>query len=208
LLKNFFFTFYVLSVNFNFYLMLFIVLFSFFLLFSDLRKKFAWFVCVIILYSIWGFMLDLDGIMLVFLSAEFTIFLLFLMTYLQLYGNYSYITAKVTYWPVVVFPIMSLFMVNNFNNFYFFSSYYKALQHIVSSDFYILYYFLFEKIPVLTIMLTLIISFFSLFFIVMYFSLKLVKNNMHKKSKNLYFLRKQALLKQTVFSTQLYTFQN
>jgi len=188
--------------------MLLIVFFSFSLLFSDLRKKFAWFVCIIILYSVWGFMLDLDGIMLVFLSAEFTIFLLFLMTYLQLYSNYTYITTKVSYLPLIIFPLVSLFTVHNYNNFYFFHSYYKSLEHTVSSDFYILYYFLFEKLPVLTIMLTLIISFFSLFFIVMYFSLKLVKTSNYKKSKSIYFLRKQALIKQTVFSTRLYTFQN
>lgn len=208
MLKNFFFIVYILSVNFIFYLMLFIILVSVFLLFSDLRKKFAWFICALILYSIWGFMLDLDGIMLVFLSAEFTIFLLFLMTYLQLYSNYTYIATSLKYWPLSIFPLVPLFTINNFNNFYLTSSYYKALQHIVSSDFYILYYFLFEKLPVLTVMLTLIISFFSLFFIIMYFSLKLVKNSSYKKSKNLYFLRKQILLKQTVFSTKLYTFQN
>lgn len=146
--------------------------------------------------------------MLVFLTAEFTIFLLLLMTYLQLYSNYTFIANKLKFKYLIFFFIFVVCAFQPQNYFYFYTSYYKSLAHIVSSDFYILYYFLFEKLPLLVVLLTLIISFFSLFFIIMYFSLKLVKLANSKDVKNLHFLRKQVLLKQTSFSNKIYTFQN
>lgn len=203
-----FFNIYALIHNFSFYLLLTIFLFSFLFLFSDLRRKFIKFIFIIILYSVWGFLIDLDGLFLVFITAEFTIFLLLLMTYLQLYSNFNFLSSKIP----TRFALFSLvFFIFNYNPFYSFyspTSYYKALHHLVSSDFYILYYFLFEKFPLLVVLLTLIISFFSLFFIVMYFSLKLTKANAHKTLKTLHFLRKQVLTKQVNFSSKVYTFQN
>lgn len=146
--------------------------------------------------------------MLVLLTAEFTIVLLFLMTYIQLYSNYTFIKLEVNYRILVGFFLLLVLFYQPLNNFYFYTCYYKAINHIVSSDFYILYYFLFEKLPVLVILMTLIISFFSLFFIVVYYSLKLTKLDANKNLKNLYFLRKQNLVKQTAFKTKVYTFQN
>ncbi len=206
LLKSLIFCVYNLILNTSFYLFIFIALTSFLFLFIDLRRKFLFFILLIICYSIWGFMLDLDGIMLVFLTAEFTIFLLFLMTYLQLYGNFSFMTQKINYLLLII-CFLPLFFYSPLFSFYFYNSFYKSLFHVVSSDFYILYYFLFEKLPLLVILITLIISFFSLFFIILYFNLKIAKLNLTKSTKNLYFLRKQQLLKQTNFSSKLYTFQ-
>jgi hypothetical protein len=206
LLKSLIFCVYNLILNTSFYLFIFIVLTSFIFLFIDLRRKFLFFILLIICYSIWGFMLDLDGIMLVFLTAEFTIFLLFLMTYLQLYGNFSFMAQKINYLLLII-CFLPLFFYSPLFSFYFYNSFYKSLFHVVSSDFYILYYFLFEKLPLLVILITLIISFFSLFFIILYFNLKIAKLNLTKSTKNLYFLRKQQLLKQTNFSSKLYTFQ-
>ena len=207
LLKSFFFNLYLLIQNFSFYLAIFLTLISFLFLFTDLRKKFILFILIIVGFSVWGFLLDLDGIILVFLTAEFTIFLLFLMTYLQLYSNFQFISVVSRVNFIYFAFILFLYYVPQ-NSFYFFSSFYKSIWHIVSSDFYILYYFLFEKLPALVILLTLIISFFSLFFIIMYFNLKLSKLNSNKTLKTLYFLRKQNLTKQTNFNTKVYTFQN
>ncbi len=208
MLKSAFFNIYLLIFNFSFYLFLVITVVSFFLLFSSLRNKFIFFLLSIIVYSIWGFMLDLDGIILVFLTAEFTIFLLFLMTYVQLYSNYSFVSNSVNISYLSVFFLALGYVYEPQFVFFSHTSFYKAINHIVSSDFYILYYFLFEKLPILVIFLTLIISFFSFFFIIMYFSLKLVKLSSHSKSKNVYYLRKQTLNKQTTFNTKIHTFQN
>lgn len=208
MLKSLFFNIYLLIFNFSFYLFITIAAISFYLLNSSLRSKFIYFLLNIVLFSIWGFIFDLDGIILVFLTAEFTIFLLFLMTYIQLYSNYSFVSAPTNYLYLIGFFVITILIHNQTFVFFNFISYYKCINHLVSSDFYILYYFLFEKLPLLVIFFTLIISFFSFFFIIMYFSLKLTKLSSHKNLKNLYYLRKQILIKQTNFNTKLHTFQN
>lgn len=153
-------------------------------------------------------MLDLDGMMLVLLTAEFTIVLLFLMTYIQLYSNYEFVSnlSPVRYLFICIIFLPALY--NPLQSFYFYTNYYSTINHIVASDFFILYYFLFDKLPILVILMTLVISFFSLFFIIVYYNLKFAKNKEKQNSKNLYFLRKQILVKQTNFSNRLYTFQN
>lgn len=208
MLKTFFFTVYLLSLNLSFYLFLSITFWSIFLLISDLRKKFLSFILVVFLFSVFGFMHDLDGIFIIFLIAEFTIFLVFLMSYTQLYSSYSFINSKWRISIVLVFIVIILLNYSATNSFHFYHSYYNSLNLIVSSDFYILYYLLFDQIPVLTLVIIFIISFFSLFFIIMYFSLKLVKSFSKINYKNVYWLRKQSLLKQTTFLNKLYTFQN
>lgn len=208
MLKSFFFNVYLLIFNFSFYLFLAITVVSFYLLNSSLRSKFTFFLINVVLFSVWGFIFDLDGIILVFLTAEFTIFLLFLMTYIQLYSNYSFVSVPNKPLYLIAFFATAMFIHKQTFVFFNFLSYYKCINHIVSSDFYILYYFLFEKLPLLVVLFTLIISFFSLFFIIMYFSLKLTKSSSHKSLKNLYFLRKQTLVKQTNFNTKLHAFQN
>jgi hypothetical protein len=208
LLKTFFFTIYLLSLNLSFYLFLFINFWSIFLLFSDLRKKFISFILVVFLFSVFGFVHDLDGIFIIFLIAEFTIFLVFLMSYTQLYSNYAFISSKMNISITLLFTTVILFNYNVSNSFHFYYSYYNSLNSVISSDFYILYYLLFDQIPVLTLVVIFIISFFSLFFIIMYFSLKLVKSFSKINYKNIYWLRKQSLLKQTTFFNKIYTFQN
>lgn len=194
--------------NFSFYLLLVLVLLAVTMLFASLRKRFFFFILVVIVFSVWGFMLDLDGMMLVLLTAEFTIVLLFLMTYMQLYSNYQFLLKSVPYKSLLLPLALFVLYYNPLYSFNFYSNYYTSINHVVASDFFILYYLLFDKLPILVILMTLIISFFSLFFIVLYFNLKFTKNSQVLNSKNLYFLRKQSLIKQTTFNTRLYTFQN
>lgn len=201
-------TLYSIFFNFSFYLLLMLSFVSISLFFSTLRMKFIYFIATILLYAIWGFLFDLDGMMLVLLTTEFTIVLLFLMTYIQLYSNYSFTSVNSYPLTFVLFLVIVVSIYTPSYTHMFYLNYYSTSAHIVASDFYILYDFLFEKLPILVILITLIISFFSLFFIILYYSLKLVKFASNKKLKNLYFLRKQNLLKQTTFSTKVYTFQN
>lgn len=201
-------TLYSVLFNFSFYLLIALTFVSISLLVSTLRMKFTYFIATIILYAIWGFLFDLDGMMLVLLTTEFTITLLFLMTYIQLYSNYSFTVVNNHPRTFVLVLVLVGSIYTPLYTPMFYLNYYSTSAHIVASDFYILYDFLFEKLPILVILITLIISFFSLFFIILYYSLKLVKFTSHKKLKNLYFLRKQNLLKQTTFSAKIYTFQN
>ncbi len=207
MLKSFFFNIYLLTFNFSFYLSSLILVVSYSLLNVDLRRKFIFFLLTILLFSIFGFLFDLDGIFLIFLTAEFTIFLIFLMAYTQLYSNYTFLRTKLKYFGVISFSITP-FIYSSIPNFYYFTSYYTTLNSVVSGDFFILYYFLFDQIPFITICLILIISLFSLFFIIMYFSLKLVKMSLFTNYKYIHILRKQLMIKQTTFNNKLYTFQN
>lgn len=198
---------YLLISNFSFYLSILIFITSISLIYFDLRKKFILFILTVILFCMLGFLFDLDGIFLIFLVAELTIFLLLLMTYTQLYNNYRFITSQsISYYTLLLLIIFLQY--TPYSTFYSYTTYYNTLNNIVSGDFYILYYLLFEQLPVITLIVVLIITFFSLFFIIMYFSLKLVKNFSLKKIKNIYFLRKQVLTKQTKFLNKIYTFQN
>lgn len=194
--------------NFSFYLLVLMLVISVFMLFATLRKRFFFFILTVIVFSMWGFMLDLDGMMLVLLTAEFTIVLLFLMTYVQLYSNFEFTVNTPNMYYLVTFFLFLPITYNPLYTMYFYTSYYSAVNHVVASDFFILYYFLFDKLPILVILMTLVISFFSLFFIIVYYNLKFAKNVQKQDSKNLYFLRKQVLIKQTSFSNRLYTFQN
>ena len=142
LLKILFFNLYSLINNFSFYLLILFFIVSNLFLNSDLRKKFITFLLLIIIFSVWGFSFDLDGIFLVFLTAEFTIFLLLLMTYLQLYSNFTFVTNSVKLSKLILLPFYVYFLKTT-SLFYTHVSFYKALLHFVSSDFYILYYFLY-----------------------------------------------------------------
>ncbi len=207
MLKSLFFNFYSLGFNFSFYLLFLMNVISVILLFTSLRRKFFFFILAIVVYSVWGFLLDLDGMMLVFLTTEFTIILLFLMTYIQLYSNFSFTQLPINRNYFFLFLLLFLLNYETTHVFYFYTNYYQSINHIVSSDFYILYYFLFEKFPFIVVLMTLIISFFSLFFIIIYYSMKVVKLGSEKTKKTISFLRKQNLVKQTDFKSKLYTFQ-
>lgn len=183
--------------------MLFVIIF---LLFSSLRNKLLLFVISIITFSVWGFLYNLDGIALILLTAEFTIVLLFLMTYIQLYSQFTFLVKKLN--KNYYFSIIVLLLPLNLTPIITYINYYKSLFHVISSDFYIIYHILFDKLPLLVIAVTMIISLFSLFFILLYFNLKLVKNTHNSKITQIYFLRKQNLIKQTNFKSKIYTFQN
>lgn len=208
LLKNLFFNFYLLINNVSFYLILILIFSVLYFIFTSFRVKLVLFIFITVLFSIWGFLHNLDGMMLILLTAEFTIFLFFLMTYTQLYSNFSFLDSSswnITFISLlVIYPLtyqtvqISTVSIN----------YYQSLYHTVSSDFFIIYYLLFDVIPIVTILLTLIIGLFSLFFIILYFNLKLIKQNNSVKLKQIFFLRKQVLIKQTNYKSSIYTFQN
>lgn len=171
-----------------------------------IRFKFLYFILLVISYAILGFLFNLDGMMLVVLVAEFTIILLFFMTYMQLYTNFSFLSKNFkTYFFGVL--VVVFFFSDSIHLNYFYVSFYKSINYIVSTDFFILFYILFINSKFFVIFITLILTFFSLFFILLYFYLKEVKNCTKIYTNNLYFLRKQSLLKQTNYFNNLCSFQ-
>ena len=87
-------------------------------------------------------------------------------------------------------------------------SYYDYTYYIKSNDFFIFFYFFFYKFFEVTALLILIISFFSIYFILLYFTLKLLNFNYFSTIKSMKFLRKQNLQKQVIFKNTLRFFQN
>lgn len=194
--------------NFSFYLIWILTILSINFLISSLRLKLIFFLLISLFCSIWGFLYNLDGMILILLTAEFTIFLLFLMTYTQLYNNFSFLVNN--FKPKWVILLFIIFIINksSYHTTLYYTNFYTSLTYLISSDFFILYYLLFDKLPIVTIIVTLVIGLFSLFFIALYFNMKLIKLTSHLKLKNIFFLRKQNILKQTNFKNSLYTFQN
>lgn len=193
--------------NITSYLLVLLILLVFFFCSCNLRYKITLFILITILLTVVGCLLDLDGIFLVFLTAELTIILLLIMVYLQVYKTSLFESQRN---PVIVLGsilVISIFLAHT-NQFFYHINYYRAISFIVSSDFFLLYYLLFEKLVIGTLYVILIISLFSLFFICLYFNLKLTKVTKQIELKNIYFLRKQVLHKQTNFSQNLYSFQN
>jgi hypothetical protein len=208
LLKTFFFNSFLASINILSYLALTIFWASYYLISSSLRNKFFWFFITVILFSIWGFVFNLDGMILVLMTAEFTILLILIMTYLQLYSYFSFFKSETDATVLTILSLICLSFSSSSEHFFYYTSYYKLINHIVASDFYILYHFLFNKNPLLVVFLTLIISFFSLFFILLYFNLKLSKLNIVQQLSSILFLRKQILIKQTTFLAIALNFQH
>lgn len=208
LIKSIVFQTFSLLTNLNFYLVILLILNSYLLLFSSLRKKFLFFILAVILIALLGFLISLDGMMLIFLITEFTVMLLFFMTYVQLYSNFTFSSKKISYWPVFLLVLMTFFIMSKVNLNIYFISYYKSQFHLVASDFFILYFILFLQLNAVVIIITIILTFFSLFFILLYFNLKQVKNNQTQKNKTTYFLRKQILIKQNNFNNHISSFQN
>lgn len=208
LIKNILIQLFSLITNINFYLISILVLNSYLLLFTSLRKKFPYFILTTIVISLLGFLINLDGMMLIFLITEFTVMLLFFMTYVQLYSNFTFFFKSIKHWWLLLLTLLAFVLVSKVNLTLYFLSYYKFQFHYVSSDFFILYFILFLKLSPVVVFITLILTFFSLFFILLYFNLKLVKNNQTIKNKTNYFLRKQHLTKQNTFTNELKSFQN
>ncbi len=192
--------------NYLFFLVGLLSVLSYLFITTSIRFKFLYFILLVISYSILGFLFNLDGMMLVLMVAEFTIILLFFMTYMQLYTNFSFLSKNFNGKFLFILLFFFAFSDDVYLT-YIYISFYKSVNHVVSSDFFILFYILFLNSKFLVIFITVILTFFSFFFILLYFYLKEVKTTFKSCANNLYFLRKQVLLKQTGYFNNITSFQ-
>lgn len=199
----------MLESNVTLFLVLALTAFTYSFITASLRHKFPFFLLLLFFFSIWGFLYNLDGMILILLITEFTVFLLFLMTYTQLYSNFQFTTKNSL--TSIYFLVFYICIIWKFNSHHFilnYVSYYNDLTVVIAADFFILYFVLFDKLHLVVLFIILIIGLFSLFFILIYFNLKIIKYQHHTKLNTVYFLRKQSLVKQTNFKSNLFTFQN
>jgi hypothetical protein len=197
----------MISINVSTYLLLifFCVVYNF--LWSTFRNKLIYFLLGILASSLWGFFYSLDGLVLILITTELTAILLLVMTYTRILTT---ITLHKSYKPKVLIylPLIVFFSTEPLALSYTFVSYYSLTSEITASDFFILYSILFTDFVQITLLLIIIISVFSIFFILLYFNLKLTKSESFSKNLQTFCLRKQVMQKQTKFNAKLNTFQN
>lgn len=174
----------------------------------NIRDKLLYFICVCYLFSIWGYCYGLDGLFLIFLITELTVFLLLVMSYTYIYSNLSFFNKTPNY-LVPLLLVLTFLLLPHYNLMFSlsFNDIHSYLYQIVSSDFFFIFYFLFNSNGLVTVLLTLIIGLYSLFFILVYFSLKSVKFSLFNRNLNLSLLRKQSILKQYKGLSSLFIFQ-
>ena len=201
ILKNFICHFNLISV-----LFLFIVLhlFNIFFLETNIRKKFFLFLVLFFFFFILGLYYNLDGIIFLFVISEFSVILIFITMFSQLY---SYSKKNIKYSSYYIFFILLYLNYTfydtslvNYDNFYTF-------YNIQLNDFYYFYNYFFEKQILVTFLIIFIITFYSIFFILLYFNLKKKQNIEQKKIKQLNILRKQNILHQSNYTTKIRTFK-
>jgi hypothetical protein len=76
------------------------------------------------------------------------------------------------------------------------------------NDFYYIYNCYFEKQIILTILTVFLLTFYSLFFIFLFYSLKQKANLDKQKKKQINLLRKQNLIHQTNYNAKIRIFKN
>lgn len=194
-----------------FYLVFFLLTFWSLTINKTFREKFLYFFVCLVLVSSWGFFYSFDGIIILFLIAELLIVLLFLLLYLTL--NFELIQ---TYYSKPYFIIYFFFglifyflplQTNFFVTFFQYINVYHQVFEIISGDFFLFFFFFFIIFPYFTILIGILLGFFSVFFILFYFNLKLYQQQQKNKNKNYLFLRKQQLLHQANYQSIIVNFQ-
>lgn len=171
---------------------------------TNIRKKFFLFIILFLFFFSLGLYYNLDGIIFIFVISEFSVLLIFITMFSQLY---SYSKKSIKYSSNILFFL--LFCLNiifydskiiSYNNFY---SYYN----IHFNDFYYFFNFFFEKQILVTFLIIFIITFYSIFFILLYFNLKKKQNIENSNLKQINILRKQNIIKQANYNTKIRTFK-
>lgn len=201
ILKNFISLFNLFSLS---LFIIFLYIINRFFIETNVRKKFFLFLIIFFIFMCIGFYYNLDGIVMLFVISELSVILIFITMFSQLY-SYNTKTAKISSFLIFFLLIVINYSyydvkILNFQNFY---SYYN----VTLNDFYYIYNFHFEKQIFTTLLIMLIITFYSIFFIFLYFSIKKKQNIEQNKLKQITLLRKQNLIHQSNYFTHIRTFQ-
>jgi len=189
------------------YLLLFILLlkiFNDFFYETNVRKKFFLFIVLFVFFFSLGLYYNLDGIVFIFVISEFSVLLIFITMFSQLY-SYSKKTTKYSsnFFLILIFTINIIFYDSKVLSYTSFYSFYN----IYFNDFYYFFNFFFEKQILATFLIIFIITFYSIFFILLYFNLKKKQNIEQSNLKQIYILRKQNILKQSNYNSKIRIFK-
>lgn len=78
---------------------------------------------------------------------------------------------------------------------------------LVADDFFVFFYFFFVTYPIITCITAFLLTIFSIFFILFYFSVKLLNYKRDVGTKLTYLLRRQSLIHQIRYRAGYQTFQ-
>ena len=179
------------------------------------RVKFLYFIFLLALVSIWGVYYSFDAFIFLLLMAEFLILLLFLITALSFNFINSTRTLPTTlfYWFYGLTLLLYIGIVPHTVNL-FLQSYHMIYHYIeenVHTDFFIFFYGFFIQYTPAIFYIALILSFFSIFFIWNYYTIRYTlrerANHTAKVSKTVELLRKQQPRKQTKVKVQVRMFK-
>lgn len=185
---------------------LYLYIISKFLVTSNIRNKFFLFIINCFIVVGLGLYYSLDGLVMLFFVCELTIILVFVILFSQLYSYYK--EEKKSYISSIIIISMFIFNLNfysldviSFKNFYSYSN-------IIVNDFYYIYNLYFEKQILLTILILFIITIYSIFFILLFYNLKMFSINSTVVKKKIFLLRKQNLIHQNNYNTKIRVFKN
>lgn len=179
-------------------------LFNIFLIEVNIRKKFFFFLLLFFFFFSLGLYYNLDGIIFLFVISEFSVLLIFITMFSQLYSYSKKNIKNSSYFIFFILLILNYKFYDtnliSYDNFY-------SFYNIQLNDFYYFYNYFFEKQILVTILIIFIITFYSIFFILLYFNLKKKQNIEQKKIKQLNILRKQNVLHQSNYNTKIRNFK-
>lgn len=193
------------NIGYLFLFILFIFIINKFLFQTQIRIKFILLLILLILFSSISIFYNFDGLTMMFLVSELSVILIFIVMFSQLYTfNYE----KTKEFNLYLILLIIIFNINYYDiSIISYKNYYNYNQ-ILINDFFYIYNLYFEKQILLTFITTIIITVYSIFFILLYYSLrgKLLSKNV--LTKNLYLLRKQNIIHQSNYNTKIRFFKN
>ena len=165
---------------------------------NSTRRKFMRLLIILSLFIILGLCFSLDGIILLFIISEFVVLLIFVIMFSQL-TSFSPKTQKKGGFLSIIFLFLINFVTYDANVLAH-KSFYAQYNYQLNDFFYFFNYF-FEKQSLITIFIIILITVYSLFFIMLYFTVKNFKLKESNKTSKVFTLRKQNILKQSTYST-------
>jgi len=157
-----------------------------------------------ILFIVLGVCLNLDGIIFLFIVSEIVVLLVFIVIFSQIMSFSTQTPKKRGFLVILYFSILNAVLYDS--KIISYKSFYSQQVYQLNDFFYFFNYY-FEKQMLVTVFLILIITIYSLFFILLYFTIKQYKLKETQMKNKIFALRKQNMLKQSIYSTKIRFFQ-
>jgi hypothetical protein len=171
---------------------------------TSVRKKFLSFLFLFTLFLILGIYFNLDGIILLFIVSELAVLLIFIIMFSQLTSFSTQTLKKKSFFIILFFSLLNFTLYDI--DIISYKSFYNQQVYQLNDFFYFFNYF-FEKQTIVTIVVIMLITLYSLFFIMLYFSIRQLKLKESNTKSKIFTLRKQNIIKQSNYTVKTRFFQ-